>query len=89
MINEKDALAALIGIEITKPYLVFRWVDERKLLKEVPIVIWKEQYMYIDEDYLSDDESSKYIFSETIDKYFKGYLNDFVNKILNFRKLVQ
>lgn len=89
IINEKEALCSIIGIKIYRIYQMVRWEDGKGFIKEIPVVVWENQYMYIDEDYLLHIETSRYSFSETIDKYFKEFLNNFVNKISYFKKAIK
>lgn len=93
LVNEKKAISALITVNIMKPYLIIPtfWGQIKggnSYSKRVPIMILDEKYLYMDEDYLSDEKSGKYALAETIDKYFKEYLYDFVQRVLHFRELI-
>jgi hypothetical protein len=87
LLNEKNSVAALIRVRILK-HLSF--VDksesgEVKLLELVPIVFWERSYLYIDEDYVTDQKGSRYTFSEVIDKYVKEYLYGYIKKMLYYQ----
>ena len=92
LVYDKNAISALINIEITKPYLIipkfWQKKGEKPFFREVPIMVMKRSYLYIDEDYLSDENSGKYVLAETTDKYFKEYLYDFVQRVLHCRELI-
>ena len=92
LVSDKKAISALINVKITKPYLIIPKFWEKKgemtFFKGVPIMVMQESYLYIDEDYLSNDKSGKYVLAETIDKYFKEYLYDFVNRVLYCQELI-
>jgi len=92
LVRDKKAISALINVEITKPYLIIPkfWEkkEEKTFFKDVPIMVMKRRYLYIDEEYLSNKESGKYALAETIDKYFKEYLYDFVQRVLYCRELI-
>ena len=84
LINDGDSIAALIRVRIVK---TLRFVDESesgeiRYLNVVPLVFWERDYLYIDQDYVSNQEDSKYTLSEVIDKYFKEYLYGYIQKTL-------
>jgi hypothetical protein len=83
LINDGDSIAALIRVRIVK---TLRFVDESesggiKHMAIISIVFWERSYLYIDQDYVSDQEDSKYTFREAIDKYFKEYLYEYIRKL--------
>jgi hypothetical protein len=84
LVNEADSVAALIRVRIVK---TLRFVDESESgeiehMEIIPVVFWEREYLFIDQDYVSDQEDSKYMFSEAIDKYFKEYLYEYIQKNL-------
>ena len=89
---DNDAISCLINVKIAKVYYFYNQMNPDSEITtdfyETPqLVFHKSSYLYIDDDYFSDDrKSSAYGLSETIDKYFKEFLYDFVNKIIRYRK---
>jgi hypothetical protein len=86
LLNEKNSIAALIRVRILKhlPFVDKSESGEVKLVELVPIVFWERSYLYIDEDYVTDQKGSRYTFSEIIDKYLKEYLYGYIEKILHY-----
>lgn len=87
IINDKDALAALIKTKIVKRYVGVDQGKSGEVQFTFPIVFWDKSYLYIDPDYLSNEKDAKYHFSEIIDKYIKEFLHGFVRQVLYYRKL--
>lgn len=65
LLNEKNSIAALIRVRIVKhlPFVDKSENGEVKLVELVPIVFWERSYLYIDEDYVTDQNGSRYTFS--------------------------
>ena len=86
LLNEKNSIAALIRVRIVKhlPFIDRLEGEKVKLLELVPIVFWEKAYLYIDEDYVTDQKGSQYTFSEAIDKYLKEFLFGYIKKILYY-----
>jgi hypothetical protein len=87
LLNEKNSIAALIRVRIVKhlPFVDKSENGEVKLVELVPIVFWEKAYLYIDEDYVTDQKGSRYTFSEAIDKYLKEFLYGYIKKILYYQ----
>jgi hypothetical protein len=90
ILNEKDALSAQIQVKVYKETKYFFTAEGKEPvpLSSVPRVFWDRTYLYIDADYLADENSPGYSFRETIDKYFKEFLFEFVQDTLYSYKLM-
>lgn len=91
ILNENDALSAQIQVKVYKETGYYFTPDgqEPVLLSSVPQIFWERTYLYIDADYLADANSPDYAFRETIDKYFKEFLFEFVQHTLYSYKILR
>lgn len=90
-IKDNNGIAAVIRVDILKPYLVLPWSNpESSNIRDLPIVFWQDDYQYIDDVYLSTkDNRGKYSFAVEIDQHFKESLYRFVAEATRYRKLAE
>jgi len=51
-------------------------------------VVFSREYNYIDEEYYTNGDTSEYWLSEMIDKYFRQFVQEFVNRQLRYEKIL-
>jgi hypothetical protein len=90
ILNDQNAVSALIRVRIYKEtqYYVTPRGEKPVAVCALERKFWDRSYLYIDEDYLSDEASANYVLRETIDKYFNQYLYEFVQHALYSYKML-
>jgi hypothetical protein len=89
LLDDNLGISCNLKVEFLRYYPYYYSEDEDDdFYESVMDVVFSREYNYIDEEYYKNGDTSEYWLSEMIDKYFRQYVQEFVNRQLRYQRIL-
>ena len=89
LLDDNLGISCNLKVEFLRYYPYYYPEDEdNDFYESVMDVVFSREYNYIDEEYYTNGDTSEYWLSEMIDKYYRQFVQEFVNRQLQYQRIL-